>query len=69
MTTKRILEIEDEGVGYPDCYFGQGAVFASKEARIKRARGIVRLIERECEPVDATFEQVEALARLKGRVI
>lgn len=69
MTTKRILEIEDAGTGYPDCYFGQGAVFASKEARIKRAKGIVRLIERECVPTGATFEEEEALAKLKGRVI
>lgn len=69
MTTKRILEIEDAGIGFPDCYFGQGAVFASKEARIKRAKGLVRLIERECETMDATFEQAEAASRLRGRLI
>lgn len=68
MTTKRILEIEDAGVGYPDCYFGQGAVFASKESRIKRAKRIVRLVEDDLM-TRSTFEQAEALAKLRGRVI
>lgn len=71
MTTKRIMEIEDAGTGFPDCYHG-GQGFCSrstKEARARRAKAAAKLIERELTPTWASFEEAEAEARLRGRVI
>jgi hypothetical protein len=71
MTTKRILEIEDAGAGFPDCYHG-GHGFMSrstKEARVKRAKAIIALVRRELEPSSVTFEEAEAMTKLRGRMI
>jgi hypothetical protein len=71
MTTKRILEIEDAGAGFPDCYHGgQGFVSRStQEARIKRAKAIIAMVRRELGPSSATFEEAEAMTKLRGRVV
>lgn len=71
MTTKRIMEIEDAGTGFPDCYHG-GQGFCSrstKEARAKRAEAIIKIVRDDLTPDGISFEDHERMARLRGRVI
>jgi hypothetical protein len=71
MTTKRIMEIEDEGAGFPDFYHG-GQGFCSRstrEARARRAKSLIKLIRNEVYADGRTFEDHENLAKLRGRVI
>lgn len=71
MTTKRILEIEDAGTGFPEFAHG-GSGFKSRGAKLPlniRTKKVLRKLHGDMGTAGRTFEDYEALAKLKGKVI
>ena len=59
MTTRQIIETDESSRPFP----------RDKDARMRRARLMVKLMREELTPSEHSFEDHEALAKLRGRVI